>query len=82
MARRDRHAYGGARLLTLGGGTNCELEPQGSQVCENVGVLGTVRCGRGGQCFVVRYLETGNSGRLVHSPISRSVLTTLDQRPY
>jgi hypothetical protein len=36
-----------------------ELEPQGPQVCENVGVLGTVRCGRGGQCFVVRYLETG-----------------------
>jgi len=32
-----------------------ELEPQGPQVCENVGVLGTVRCGRGGQCFVVRY---------------------------
>jgi hypothetical protein len=36
-----------------------ELEPQGPQVCENVGVLGTVSCGRGGQCFVVRYLETG-----------------------
>jgi hypothetical protein len=36
-----------------------ELEPQGTQVCENVSVLGTVRCGRGGQCFVVRYLDTG-----------------------
>jgi len=37
-----------------------KLEPQGLQVCENVGVLGTVRCGRrGGQCFVVRYLVTG-----------------------
>ena len=36
-----------------------ELEPLGPQVCENVGVLGTARCGRGGQCFVVRYLETG-----------------------
>jgi hypothetical protein len=36
-----------------------EWEPQGPQMCENVRVLGTTRCGRGGQCFVVRYLDTG-----------------------
>jgi hypothetical protein len=39
-------------------------EPQGPQSCDYVQVIGVSRCGRGGQCFVVRYVGT-SSQRLV-----------------
>ena len=34
-------------------------EPQGAQSCEIVEVLGTVKCARGSQCFVVQNMHTG-----------------------
>jgi hypothetical protein len=48
-------------------------EPRGPQLCENVRVLGTVKCGRGGQCFMVRYLQTGQQrtvGTFVDKPFA------------
>ena len=46
-------------MLAGGFGLVVHTEPRGPQICENVQVLGTVKCGRGGQCFLVRYLTTG-----------------------
>jgi hypothetical protein len=60
----DKKAVAAICVLAVSYALVIHLEPQGPQVCENVGVLGTVRCGRGGQCFVVRYFETGIQRRV------------------
>ena len=47
-----------------------QVEPQGPLTCDDVNVLGTVRCGRS-QCFLVRYMVTGNTrtvGTFVDKP--------------
>lgn len=60
----DKKALAVICVLAVSYSQVIEWEPREPQVCENVGVLGTVRCGRGGQCFVVRSFETGIQRRV------------------
>jgi hypothetical protein len=45
-------------IFAVVGGLLVEYEPRGPQSCDNVQILGVTSCGRGGQCFAVRYLNT------------------------
>ena len=63
----DYSLLGRLRLVAILGG--CALtfflliryEPQGPRSCEYVDVLGVGRCGRAGQCFLVKYVSNGQT---------------------
>jgi hypothetical protein len=47
-----------------------QVEPQGPLTCDDVNVIGTVKCARNSECFLVRYMATGNQ---------RTVTTSADK---